>query len=384
MPSDGPEASARTELTTRVKTLARDAGFQLAGITSAEPFADAERIALERLRRGLMDGLPWYHESRVKRGCRPQELLPEVRSIIALGVNYRTAAPPRAQDGAARGRVSRYAWGDDYHKVMERRAAALIGALQALGGDWARFYVDYGPMLDRAVAARAGLGWFGKNTNLLTPGVGSWTFLAEILTNLDLEPDEPLKKSCGECTACLPACPTGALPTPYVLDNTRCISYQTIENRGAVPRELRQLMGGWVFGCDICQEVCPVNLQTDAEGDASFSAASLDDQLPDLVGLLGLTEEQFKQRYRGSPVRRTKLSGLQRNACIALGNARDHTAVPDLVQALREASTLVRGHAAWALGRIGGEEARSGLASALEHATDDWVREEIEAALAGV
>ena len=371
----------RAALTHRVKELAKAAGFPLVGVASADPFVETEAAAIDRLRQGLMDGLPWYHEARARRGCRPRELLPDALSIIALGVSYHNPPMSQPRDGKLRGRVAMYAWGDDYHKVMERRAKGLMGDLQALGGTSARFYVDYGPMPDRAVAQRAGIGWFGKNTNLLSPGVGSFTLLAEILTNLDLEPDEPLRKNCGQCTLCIPACPTGAIPAPYVIDNTRCISYHTIENRGPIPEDLRPLMGDWVFGCDICQDVCPVNERAEADGDPAFAAEAVERQRPDLVEILRMTEESFQRAFQGSAVRRAKLAGLQRNACIALGNSGEATAIPALAGAMANGSPLVRGHAAWALGRIGGEEARRMLRRALTAEADAWVRQEVEAAL---
>ena len=378
-------ADARRALTSRVKRAARDAGFDFVGVAAPDHFADAERAALDRIRSGLMDGLSWFHEARVRRGSHPAKLLPGVRSVLALGLSYRTSDPTPAGDGALRGRVSRYAWGRDYHRVMERRAKTLVASLQALGGEAARFYVDYGPMPDRAAAHRAGLGWFGKNTNILTGEAGSWLFLAEILTDLDLEPDEPLKKSCGSCIACIPACPTDAIPAPYVVDNTRCISYHTIENRGTVPRELRPHFGDWVFGCDICQDVCPVNERNaETPGDPEFAASDVDRAYPDLVQLLALSEGEFARRFRGTPLMRAKHEGMQRNACVALGNVGDARAVPALRRALTGPSALVRGHAAWALGRIGGPEAEAALREALPAETDPVAREEIEAALAEI
>ena len=375
-------ADDRRALTFRVKALARRLGFDPVGVTSAEPFEETERVLVDRIRQGLMDGLPWYYESRARRGCHPEQLLPGARSIIALGLSYHTPTPPEPTDGQPRGRVSRYAWGRDYHQVFEGRVKELVRQLHELGGQRARFYVDYGPMPDRAVAQRAGLGWFGKNTNLLTPGGGSWLFLAEVLTDLELEPDRPLKKSCGRCTTCIPACPTGAIVAPYVIDNTRCISYHTIENRGSIPLEMRPLIGDWVFGCDICQDVCPVNQLAQPAGDPALAAASVEDARPDLIAILEMTEEQFQARYRGSPMRRARRVGLQRNACVALGNIGDRAAGPALAQALRTGEPLVRGHAAWALGRIGGPEAQRALEEALPEELDADVRKEIDMALA--
>ena len=361
---------------------AHELGFDLVGVCSAEDFADHEAVTLERMRAGLMDGLPWYTEARVRRGCSPQELLPGAKSIIAVGMSY-YAPEDGAEEGAdPRGKVARYSWGDDYHRVMKESMKALVeGLSERLDAPVrARWYVDDGPMLDRAVAQRAGIGWFGKNTNVLSPSHGSWVFLGQVITDLDIEPDVPLKKTCGDCVKCIDACPTGAIVGPYVIDNTKCISYLTIENRGAIPRDLRPLMYDWVFGCDICQDVCPVNVKAAYSQEQAFKKwrfSSLD-----LVGLLQMTEEEFRERFRNSPIKRAKRIGLQRNACVALGNTGDAAAVPALSEALADGEPLVRGHAAWALGRIGGPEAEGSLAGALALETDTQVTHEIEAALA--
>ena len=373
---DSPEARAAA-----VKRLATEAGFDLVGVTSADDFPETEAAIASRIRAGLMDGLPWYTEARARRGCRPSEILPGARSIIALGVSYYTPAPHIPADGVLRGRVSRYAWGQDYHRVLERRMRQLMRGVASLGGRVAKAYVDYGPPPDRAVARRAGLGWYGKHTNLLTSAYGSWVFLAEVLTDLDLAPDVPLKKSCGACAACIPACPTGAIVAPYVLDNQRCISYHTIENRGVIPLEMRPQIGDWVFGCDLCQDACPVNHRKQAVGDPAFATTVLDDARPDLAVLLVMTDVEFRERYKHSAVRRATLAGLQRNACIAMGNLGQRSAVPHLVGALDHATPLVRGHAAWALGRLGGAAARNALSSAAQQETDPWVREEIALSL---
>ncbi len=369
-------------LTRQVKALAKSCGFHLAGVTSADDFAETERVIIERVQAGLLDGLPWYSEARARRGCKPTTLLPQARSIISLGLSYNVPSPPVPQDGALRGRISRYAWGRDYHNVFEGKVKAYTMLLADAGAKETKFYVDYGPMPDRAVAHRAGLGWFGKNTNLLTAGLGSWIFLAEVLTDLPLVPDKPLKKSCGRCTACIPACPTNAITAPYVVDNRRCISYHTIENRGPIPLEMRPLMGDWVFGCDICQDVCPVNERAQPTGDGAFAPRDAEAAWPDLAGLLTLNDAEFERRFRGSAVRRAKRTGIQRNACVALGNLRDARAVPALARALRDCELLVRGHAAWALGRIGGDGAMKALRHAAKEETDSWVSEEIARALA--
>jgi epoxyqueuosine reductase len=256
----------------------------------------------------------------------------------------------------------------------------------------ARWYVDDGPMLDRAAAQRAGLGWFGKNTNILTPDLGSWVFLGQVITDLELEADQPLKKTCGNCVSCIDACPTGAIVAPYVIDNTKCISYLTIENRGPIPVELRPMMLDWVFGCDICQDVCPVNRkarpstsslwQPAHTNTSSIMAKRRELGLLDLVGLLEMTDEEFRDHFRGTPIMRAQRAGLQRNACVALGNLQDPAAVNALSRVLGEGVPLVRGHAAWALGQIGNEEARVALEQSRDIEADPGVLLEIVAALA--
>ena len=402
-----------------VTSLARECGFDLVGIAGAEDFAADRDAALERLREGRMEGLPWYTESRVMRGTSPSELLPGAQSVICLGLSYwgepdgcgQPAAEPAVREweavptnakervwnpaGTGAGRVARYAWVRDYHRVMKRRMRGLVRSLEAEVGSVvaARWYVDDGPMLDRAAANRGGIGWFGKNTNILTPGYGSWVFLGQVITDLPLEPDEPLKKSCGSCVRCIDDCPTGALVAPYVLDNARCISYLTIENRGAIPRELRPLIGDWVFGCDICQDVCPVNRKArsadwpiplagpEASGEPTGNPGrAAGTGFLDLVELLEMSEEDFRGRFAGTSIMRAKRVGMQRNACVVLGNSGDASAVPALCRALADGAELVRGHAAWALGRIGGQIAVESLARASACESDPDVLEEIAAA----
>ena len=365
----------------KIKDLALSIGFDRVGITDAAPFVRDEKAAARRVRDGLMDGLAWYTEERVRRMNRPKTLLDGARSVISLAMSYKTTEPPTASD-VPRGRVARYAWGRDYHSLIKARVRRFVRELPDAVGEpvRARRFVDDGPMNDRAAAERAGVGWFGKNTNILTPTLGSWAFLAEVITNLDLRADAPLKKTCGECARCIPACPTGAIVAPYVIDNRRCISFLTIELRGAIPREMRPLVGDWVFGCDLCQDVCPVNRKAAVSREAEFGKRH-DFDAPALIPLLSLDEDGFRRRFEGSPIRRAKLSGLQRNACVALGNIGDRAAIPALSAALRSDDAIVRAHAAWALGRIGGETAKTALQSALANERDATARDEITAAL---
>ena len=365
---------------TIVKECALELGFDLVRVTSAQEFAWDRDVTLERLKNGLMDGLPWFNEARVRRGADPQSLLPGARSIICLGLNYHQPSGP--EPSAPAGKVALYAWGQDYHRVMKSRMRQYVGELSGrLGIDIsARWYVDDGPMLDRAAAQRSGLGWFGKNTNILTSSHGSWVFLGQVITDLELETDEPSRKTCGSCVRCIDACPTGAIVAPYVIDNSRCISHLTIENRGPIPRELRPQMLDWVFGCDICQDVCPVNRKALPSREPAFSEQARGSL--ELVELLEMSEEDFRDMFKGSPILRAKRTGLQRNACVALGNLRDPATVPALERALRQGAPLVRGHAAWALGRIGTAEARNALESARRLESEGEVLEEISAAIA--
>jgi epoxyqueuosine reductase len=393
-----------------IKEYAYSLGFDTVRITTAEEFPEAECIIKDRIARGLMDGLPWFTAERADVSCHPDALLPEARSIIALGMVYLTEQPAQAEGDIPRGRIARYAWGDDYHDIIKPRLQQFSAWLQdyartEMGEEVAtRLFVDTGRMVDRAVAQRAGLGWYGKNTNILTKGWGSWLFLAEIVTNLPLTADEPLKANCGGCEICLHACPTKALPNPYELDNTRCISFLTIELRGSIPLELRPLMGNLIFGCDICQEVCPINQVAEKRlGLRAGQAVIPLDQLrkndktfrphpeylprpavgssPELIPLLSLTEGQFRERFRRSPIKRAKRRGLLRNVCVALGNIGDPQAVPALIAALYDVESLIRGHAAWALGRIGGEQAIQALHEALAAEEDLEVQKEIRCAL---
>jgi epoxyqueuosine reductase len=408
-----------------IKDYAYSLGFDSVQITTAEAFPEAKRIIKERIAAGLMDGLPWFTAERSEVSCHPDALLPNAQSIIALAICYLTEQPEEEQEvGVPRGRISRYAWGDDYHDIIKAKLQQFADWLREYARDEigealeARLFIDTGRMVDRAVAQRAGLGWYGKNTNILTKGWGSWVFLAEIVTNLSLTPDEPLKANCGSCEICLHACPTQALPNPYELDTTRCISFLTIELRGSIPLELRPLMGNLIFGCDICQEVCPVNKlaerrlgmreRTEAQhipltsiqrrsttdstnGTAARLSIHAHDEFrprsavgssPELIPLLSLTEEQFRERFRRSPIKRTKRRGLLRNVCVALGNIGDIQAIPALIGALHDEEALIRGHAAWALGRIGGEQALIALKDAYKHEQNQEVQKEILCALA--
>jgi epoxyqueuosine reductase len=392
-----PDQDHRRTLTEQIRERAYALGFDAVRVACADPLPEARAALRQRIGDGLMDGLDWFTVERAEVACNPRALLPAARSVLALATFYLTNAPrDRTMPGDPHGRLSCYAWGDDYHQVIRRRLDVLAADLRTLappGEEKTIVFVDTGRMVDRAIAQRSGLGWYGKNTCILTKGWGSWVFLAEIVTSLDLDPDPPLAASCGQCDVCLRACPTGALVAPYVLDNRRCISYLTIELRGSIPLELRPLIGTHIFGCDICQEVCPVNLVAEQRlrraGALDMRGERLEFQpradlgsSPALLPLLELDEEGFRATFRNSPIKRAKRRGLLRNVCVALGNLADPAAVPSLIRVLeREPEPLVRGHAAWALGRIRDAASRTALERALGREDESSVLQEIRCAL---
>ena len=374
---------------------ARALGFDLAGIApvgSPEHF-DAFETWLAAGHHGEMA----YMRTRTNLRADPNQLAPGAHAIVVVGANYH-AGPLPEPPAPSHGRFARYSWADDYHDAIKSALCNLDAFIRERSGRLAlgRVCVDTAPFLERDFAAQAGLGFIGRNTCLITPGLGSWTFLGALLvpeplgrlsaTDAGTALPTPRRASvaeCGRCTRCLDACPTGALVAPYVLDARRCISYLTIELRGPIPRELRTRMGNWVFGCDICQEVCPYNRAAPTadwralEPDRTRATLSLQD-------LLALGEEDFHARFRGTPVLRAKRRGLVRNACVAAGNWGDLALTPILAQLLEDPEPLVRGHAAWALGRIGGiKDVDRALSCAAAIETDPWVSDEISAALDG-
>lgn len=299
-----------------------------------------------------------------------------------MALQYHPIEGGRESEGDLWPWVARYAHGEDYHLLMGDGLRRLAGRIEsAYPGSSTRPYVDTGPILERELAARAGLGAIGKNTNLLHPEAGSWFLLGELLLTLDLESDIPYEDLCGSCTACLEACPTGALPEPFRLDSRRCISYWTIEHRGVVPEEMRREMGNWVFGCDICQQVCPVNESPLSGSEQRLRLPSARQEVT-LESLLGMSRDEYVERFRRSPMKRAKLEGLKRNAAVAMGNRGSETYIPALQLAVHEdEEAVVRSHAAWALGRIGGSTARRALLEALESEADEEVRTSLSAAL---
>ncbi len=328
-----------------VKSLAREGGFDLVGITTAEPPPEAAFFA-EWLERGYAGEMGYLYGRRGQLRRDARNLLPSARSVICLGLLYNTPHPP--------GPVSRYAWGDDYHDLLHGRIEQLAVRLQALAPCECKICVDTAPLLERTFAQRAGLGWIGHNTCLINQQIGSWVFLGEILTSLELEADEPAPFRCGSCRRCIEACPTQALvpaggtPGPaFTLDSRRCISYWTIELRGPVPEEHRGDNQGLVFGCDICQQVCPWNRRAPVTAEPAFAPRS--SQPLTLDRLASLTAEEFEETFRSSPLRRTRYSGLLRNVALAMGASGDARHRPALQKLAASEDALIRDHARFAL-----------------------------------
>jgi len=302
-------------ISAQIKEHALALGFAKVGIARSEHLS-AESVHLtEWLRRGFHGTMDWMAQNGEKRS-NPGAVLEGASSVIAVAMNYFSDVPH--SDDASTGKISRYAWGDDYHLVMTRRLTELESFVQKLAPQAkTRRYVDTGPVMDKVWAAKAGLGWQGKHTNLITKEIGSWVFLGEILTDLELQYDEPVADACGTCTACIEACPTDAIVEPYVLDSTKCISYLTIEHKGEIPDELKPRLERWVYGCDICQDVCPWNSFQKAANETAFAPRE-ENIAPRLEELAGMTQEEFSARFRKSPVKRTKRSGLIRNVSAVL------------------------------------------------------------------
>jgi epoxyqueuosine reductase len=355
-------AALKTDLAVEARRL----GFAACGVTSVRQFTEARAHALDAINQGRMDGMPWYTRERVEASADIGRRYPWARSIVALAWPYRPARPREAGRGAGgspvRGRFSAYACIDegdgavDYHDLLAQRCDRLVEWLGArVEGLRAKRFVDHGWALDRAIAERAGIGFTGKHASLITVEAGSYVMLAGIAVSVRLAVDAPSRRGCGQCRACLPACPTGAILAPGVIDARRCISYLTIEHRGAIPLELRPLMGTWAFGCDLCQEACPINhrLALDRLDEGPASTARGPVPHPDLVECLELSEAEFATRFRTTAVWRTGRAGLARNCAIALGNAGDRAALPALHRTARnDPDAVVREAAGWAIARL--------------------------------
>ncbi len=398
-----------SDLAARLKARALELGFDRAGIAPVRPSDHAAfyRAWIAAGRHGTMHYLA--RPDAVERRLDPQAAWPELRSALVVAQHYDPGEGDEAAADPSRAVIARYARGRDYHKVIKPKLLALLRWLEAEVGrelPAARAYVDTGPVLERELAQRAGLGWFGRNTMLIHPRRGSYFFIGTLLVEVELEPDKPFEADrCGTCRACVDACPTGALlgrdeNGAPVIDATRCISYLTIELRGRIPRELRPLIGNRVFGCDVCQEVCPFSRRFSrptlepafsprGPGEPPHGVERLPSDgwhpgtaAPSLMELMSMDEAGWEAFSRGSPLRRAGRAGFRRNVAVALGNWGDEAAVPSLKSGLSDPDPLVRLHSAWALGRIGSASAVAALTEALSAETDQAVIEEIEAALA--
>jgi epoxyqueuosine reductase len=358
-----------SQITTLVKQAAREAGFELAGIAPVRDFAELNHFPdwIAAGHAGEMKYLEARDQGGQLKRASLRSAAPWAHSVIVCAINYNTEHPYSTQvNDPERGWISRYAWsGEDYHDAVMRRLRVVDARLQdgvaeqepALATPrytpalQTRCYVDTGPLVERVYAKYAGVGWIGKNTCILNQKLGSWLFLGVILTSLELEPDLPAPDRCGTCTRCIEACPTDALIAPYQLDSNKCISYLTIEKRGAIPEDMREGVGRHVFGCDICQDVCPWNRKAPATDAPEFQPR---EGLvnPALDWLAQISAEEFHEKFRGSPIRRTKRTGLRRNAAIAMGNSGDKRFLPALKKLTADDDPVVADHAQWGLEKL--------------------------------
>jgi len=362
-----------------LKSYAQELGFSIVGIVPATPSP-----TLAAYHRWLTSG---YHAdmnylARPDRTARRDDLnviLPDVASLVIVGVDYGAAIPDEMLTDPRRGRIAAYAWGLDYHDLMTPRLEQLAAWLQREGRVEHRVYVDTGAILERSHAQQAGIGFVGKNTMLIRPRQGSFFFLGEILLTAEFDTyDTPHRETmCGSCMRCQMACPTDAFPKPYVLDARRCISYHTIENKGWIAADLRPKFGNWMYGCDVCQDVCPFQRFAPNAQWPELRPHEIDHAAPWLKDALTITDAEFQERYRGSAIPRIKHARWLRNACIAAGNSADESLVPLLIPLLTHESPLVRGHAAWGLSRLQGASARGIIERALQREVDDMARMEM-------
>ncbi len=332
-----------------IKSLARECGFELTGIARAEPLPDDSRRYLDWVDRGMAGSMGYLTDRRATVRSDPKLLLASARSIICVGKLYNRPEPRSTElSDPALGWISRYAWGDDYHHVVRRGLEELAGKL---GADHEyKICVDTAPLLERSYAREAGLGWIGKNTCLINQEIGSWVFLGEILTSLEIEADSPPPDRCGTCTRCIDACPTQAIaPQGYEIDARRCIPYFTIELHGAAPEELRTGIGPHIFGCDICQDVCPWNSRAPVAQEPAFEPRHF---APPLADLASLTEDQFRAMFQSSPIQRAKYAGFLRNVAIAMGNSKLEKFREPLETLAAFPNPLVADHARWALAQL--------------------------------
>ncbi|MCZ6670610.1 MAG: tRNA epoxyqueuosine(34) reductase QueG [Acidobacteria bacterium] len=366
-----------TQLSRQIREEARRLGFLRIGFAAAgkSEAATGLRAWLERGYQGTMD---WMGRDPAQR-TDPRRLFPDARTVISVAMSYHSGEEPSADP--LEGAISRYAWGGDYHELLRERMQLLLAFIQKQSrGARGKLCVDSSPIHEKAWAARSGVGWQGKHSNTIVKGAGCWIFLGEILVNRRLINDAPALDHCGSCTRCIDVCPTVAIVEPYVVDSRLCISYLTIELRGPIPEPLRASLGNRIFGCDDCLDVCPWNRFQKPTPEKRFLPRP-ENRNPGLGDLANLTAEEFRERFRGSPVQRARYDGFLRNVAVALGNSASGKAVVPLKRLLHHDSPLVRSHAAWALGRLSAEEACLALEQAGQEEPDPLVRAEIDRAL---
>jgi epoxyqueuosine reductase len=327
---------------------ARELGFDSCRVAPCAPPPHAAEFR-NWLQEGAAGEMSYMGRGEEKR-CNPQKVLPGARSVIVVALNYFQGDTIRRSQTLTTGKIARYAWGDDYHNLIATKLDKIDNFLRQFGGRQ-KCYVDTGPILERDYAAQAGIGWHGKSTMLIDPRLGTWFFLGEILTTLELPADSPQRDRCGTCERCITACPTGAITAPHRLDARRCISYLTIELKGSIPLELRSLIGDRIFGCDDCLNACPWNRFAQASRETAFSARRSTTGM-ELREYLKLNDAEFRSLFRNSPIKRVKRRGFLRNVCIALGNVGDLSDLPALECAAADPEPLIAEHAAWAITRI--------------------------------
>ena len=340
--------SSPLELKQRLLSFVRAIGFDSCRIAacSSPPHANEFRIWLHDEAHGEMS----YMERGEEKRCDPHKVLPGARAIVVLALNYFQGGRKTGDTPAAAGKIAQYALGDDYHDLIASKLDKIDGFLRESGGRQ-KCYVDTGPVLERDYAAQAGIGWHGKSTMLIDEHLGTWFFLAEVLTTLELPPDEPVPDRCGTCERCIKACPTGAITAPHRLDARRCISYLTIELKSSIPLELRPLIGDRIFGCDDCLDACPWNRFAQVSRETAFFAHPSTVGIP-LRDYLSLSDDNFRVLFRNSPIKRIKRRGFLRNVCVALGNVGKPSDLPALERAVGDLEPLIAEHAKWAIQQI--------------------------------
>ncbi len=361
----------------QIRVKAFELGFAAAGFSRIQPVNLPERLD-SWLEAGQAGTMHWMERNREKR-LDPGKINPEMKSLVSLALNYFTPGPASTPpDG---GIISRYARGMDYHDIFQSKIRQLSDWMISQAPNLLlQGYCDSGPIMEKTWSQQGGIGWIGKHSNLVIRQLGSWVFLGEILLNQELQYDAEASNRCGRCERCLQSCPTRAIVAPYVVDARRCISYLTIENRGPIPRPLRPQLGRFIFGCDVCQEACPWNRFSQAARETGFHPRP-EWTAPSLIELMGISEEGFLQKFRQSPVRRARYAGFLRNVAVALGNSGIPEAVPPLLRQSGHPDPLVRGHVAWALGRLKIRQSEDHLLKWKEAEKDPGVLEEIDSAL---